>query len=94
MQIWIDNSIQLWENWEDIKSLKILHHIIFLIDFKLLTKESSKATFLKNLVNRKVMLESMEYLIIPGTKEAVEVFNWIVQHIFTSGENHQKDNII
>ena len=70
------------------------HHIIFLIDFKLITKESSKATFLKNLVNRKVMLESMEYLIISGTKETVGAFNLIVQHIFTSGKNHQKDNII
>ena len=36
----------------------------------------------------------MEYLIISGTKEAVGAFNLIVQHIFTSGENRQKDNII
>ena len=49
---------------------------------------------MKNLVNRKVILESMEYLIISGTKEAVGAFNLIVQHIFTSGENRQKDNII
>ena len=46
-------------------------NIIFLIDFKLITKERSDTTFLKNLVNRKVMIESMENLIIPGTKEAV-----------------------
>ena len=36
----------------------------------------------------------MGYLIIPGTMATVGAFNWIVQHIFTSGENHQKENII
>ena len=70
------------------------HHIIFLIDFKLITKESSKATFFEKFSESKgnARIYGIPYnLWDQGSSGA---FNLIVQHIFTSGENHQKDNII
>ena len=46
--------------------------IIFLIDFRLITEESSKTIFLKNFVNQKVLREFMEYLITPSTKDQLK----------------------
>ena len=46
--------------------------IIFLIDFRLITEESSKTIFLKIFINQKVLLEFMESLNNPNTKEQLK----------------------
>ena len=45
---------------------------IFLIDFRMITEESSKTIFLKSFVNQKKLLESMENIIILSTKEQLK----------------------
>ena len=65
-------------------------HLILLIDFRHNNGREFKHNILKIFVNRKVLLEFMEYL-ITNNQGVVEIFNRIVQNFLTSTKDHQKE---